>query len=73
MAKLYKVELYVVDIDERYGDVNDIIEHVNDRLELVELKPFNIQEKEVDWSDEIDLNFENQPVEVYRKYFSKNL
>ncbi len=56
MTKLHKIEMYILDIDEQYGSLQDTIDHINDRLELVSLHPYNIKTVEFDWSDEHKLN-----------------
>jgi hypothetical protein len=71
MAKLHKVEMYIVDIDEHYGNLNETIEHINDRLELVELHPFNVQTVGFDWHDEHKLNLSDASYEDYRGMFPK--
>jgi hypothetical protein len=70
MAKLYKVEMYILDIDEHYGEsLPEIIDHVNDRLELVEMHPFNVQAVTLDWHDGHKLNFTDAKYEDYRGFF----
>ena len=69
MAKLHKIEMYIVDIDGNYGSLEDTIEHINDRLELVELKPFKAQSIEFDWHDDHKLNFTNRSYDDYRGFF----
>ncbi|MDF2879573.1 MAG: hypothetical protein K0R54_130 [Clostridiaceae bacterium] len=69
MAKLYKVEMYVLDINENYHSLGGIIEDAENSIE-VDFIPFNVQETEIEWDDDIDLNKRNVlPLEAYRKYF----
>ena len=69
MAKLHKIEMYILDIDEHYGDLQGTIDHINDRLELVELKPFNVQTVDFDWHDDHKLNYSNATYEDYMGFF----
>lgn len=71
MSKLHKIEMYILDIDEYYGGLKDTIEHINDRLELVSLHPFNVQSVEFDWNDEHKLNFTTAEYEDFRGFFPK--
>jgi len=69
MARIHKVELYIVDINDFYSENTErIVEEISDRLN-VSLKGFDTQCKEVDWDDDIDINFTNANLETYRKYF----
>lgn len=71
MAKLHKIEMYIVDINEHYGTLNDAIDYINDRLELVSLNPFNVQTVSLDWHDEHKLNKTNAIYGDYRGFFPK--
>ena len=71
MAKLHKIEMYIVDIDEHYGTLANIIEHINERLELVELCPFKEQTVDFDWHDEHELNMRGAKYKDYAKHFKK--
>jgi hypothetical protein len=71
MAKLHKVEMYVLDINKQYGTLRDTIEHINDRLELVSLHPFNIQSVDFEWDDEHKLNYTNKTHEDFSAVFGK--
>ena len=67
MAKLYKVEMYILDVNDEYGSAEEIIEN-NCRQPSI-FKTFNTQEVEIKWDDEIDINFKDCSVENYRRYF----
>lgn len=71
MARLYKVEMYVLDINEDYYSFDDIMNDVENSVEAG-FTPFNIQEVEFEWDDNIDLNKMNAPLEVYRNYFEED-
>ena len=68
MAKLHKVELYIIDVNDKYSNLNEIMCDIENSTDC-SLVPFNAQEVEIDWHDEIDLNYSNCPIENYRNYF----
>jgi len=70
MAKLHKVELYIIDANDKYNNINEIMHDIENSTDC-SLIPFNAQEIEIDWDDEIDINLSNYPVENFRKYFRK--
>jgi len=69
MAKLHKVEMYVLDVDENYKSLSKITTHINDRMGACLLNPFNVQTVEFDWHDEHKLNFSDASCEDYRGMF----
>lgn len=71
MAKIYKIELYVVDYNNVYNDVNDLANCIDSGwgLDDVLVNCFDKQEVEVEWTDDIDLNYGNVNKETYNKYF----
>lgn len=70
MAKIYKFEAYVVDVNEDFNDAEDYIDYINNRLKYGgDIVPFNIQEVKIEWDDDIDINKMNCPIENYDKYF----
>lgn len=68
MAKLYKVEMYVLDINEDYHSFDDMMNDVENSIEA-SFTPFNVQESDIEWDDDIDLNKVDAPLKVYRDYF----
>jgi len=68
MAKLHKVELYIIDVNDNYSNLNEIMHDIGNTTDY-SLIPFNSQEVEIDWHDEIDINLSNCPVENFREYF----
>jgi hypothetical protein len=63
--------MYVLDICEHYGSLNETIEHINDRLELVILHPFNVKTVEFEWDDEHKLNYNNKTYDDFSGMFIK--
>ena len=70
MARLYKIEMYIVDYNDDYSTLEDIISDMELATDVF-LNCFNVEEVNVKWNDDIDLNFANQSVEIYRKYFKE--
>jgi len=70
MSKLYKVEMYVLDVNDMYNDLDEIIEDAERRSEF-NLKPFNAQSVEFEWDDDIDLNHKDD-IDTYRNYFRED-
>ena len=68
MAKLYKTETYILDINDSYNDLHNIIDDADIGTEA-SFQPFNIQEVEFEWKDDIDLNYTNATIDTYRNYF----
>lgn len=71
MAKLHKIEMYILDLNEQYGSLGDTISHINDRLECVSLHPFKVQTVCFEWHDEHKLNFRDATYKDYRGMFPK--
>ena len=64
MAKLYKVELYIIDVNNNYSNLNEIMHDIGNSTDC-SLIPFNSQEVEIDWHDGIDIKLSNCPVENF--------
>ena len=74
MAKLYKIELYLCDINDMFKDKDDVLAYLNRLLEmddyLSNMGVTNAKEsKEFTWYDDIDLNCIDCPKEECEKYF----
>ena len=73
MAKLYKVELYLCDVNDEFYDKDDVLEYLNSLLEMDDYfltRIINAKEsKEFTWYDDIDLNDIDCPKEECEKYF----
>ena len=72
-ATLYKVEMYILDIDKHYGGLTDLMEHINDRFELVSFHPFNIESVEFEWCDEHVLNKSSAKYEDFKEMFEEDV
>ena len=71
MAKLYKLELYITDYNDVYENTDDLIGSIQSGwgFDDVLINCFNPKEVNIDWHDEIDLNYDNVEKQVYDKYF----
>lgn len=68
MAKLHKVEMYVLDVHDDYESLEQITSDINNRMD-VDLIPFNVQSVNFDWHDDHVLNFTNAKESDYRGMF----
>jgi hypothetical protein len=69
LAKIYKAEMYFVDVNDDYDSFESILTNIDYRLRGVMVEGFNSESREINWYDKIDLNYANCPVENYRNYF----
>lgn len=73
MAKLYKVELYLCDVNDEFYDKDDVFEYLNSLLEMDDYfltRIINAKEsKEFEWYDDIDINYSDCTKEEFDKYF----
>ena len=67
MAKIYKMEMYITDTY-KYSDFENLLIDIENSTDCI-IACFDKQEVEVEWHDDIDINFSDCPVETYRKYF----
>jgi len=71
MAKLYKLELYIIDYNNNYENLEEIIQDIDNSIDC-SINHFNAQEVKIDWNDEIDLNYRDCPVDNFRNYFEND-
>jgi len=71
MAKLYKVEMYILDINDCYKDLDEIMIETECAIDEASFNSFNVESVELEWEDDIDLNYTNATVGTYRKYFKE--
>lgn len=69
MSKLYKMEMYILDVNEQYSDLDEIICSAENSTDI-NLNCFNSKVSEFEWHDELTINKCNCTVEDYRKYFN---
>lgn len=68
MAKLHKMEIYILDSADEYNTLEQIISDVNDRMDI-SLIPFDAQSVSFDFHDSHVLNFEDARQSDYRGMF----
>lgn len=77
MAKLYKMTLYVCDLGEDL-DLEEIKELIDNRgLDGVSISCITHyageqEGPEIEWDDDIDINYTNSTTEQWEKYFNKS-
>lgn len=71
MAKLYKVEMYILDVNEKYDDLGSIMMDMENSTD-VNFDYFNEQETDIEWDDNVKINNTNCTIEDYRKYFKQD-
>ena len=72
MAKLYKVEMYIIDFNDEIMDVDDLKGMLEEFgfHNWIGIKIANIKEsKEFEWSDDLKINKVDATVEDFEKYF----
>ena len=69
-GKLHKIELYVVDPNNQYYDVESMLLDIEILLYKCIVKSFASNTVELDWNDDIDSNIVYASEEGYKKYFS---
>lgn len=69
VAKIYKAEIYVLDINDAYYP-DEIFEEMERYTELIAI-PFNVQSRDIEWHDDIDINKHGCTKEQYMAYFNE--
>lgn len=72
MAKIYKVEMYIVDYNSEFEDTDHIHPYIEDWYGGVSTKVANTQESdEFEWEDDLKINKVDASVEDYEEYFKE--
>ena len=69
MAKLYKVELYLIDANEQYGSLDDILVNTLDNTDIMYEVNSRKESKSFEWKDDLPINYMNCISDDYEKYF----
>lgn len=69
MARIHKVEMYLVDANDYYDDVELAIENMVERSEFYSLHVKAQSSKEIEWDDDIDFNHTDCTKESCEAYF----
>ena len=68
MAKLHKIEMYVLDVNDEYEELDDIINALEYKID-VNFIPFNSKTVKIDFHDDIDINHIDATIDNYENYF----
>ena len=69
MAKLHKIELYIVNPNASYQSAMDIFNEIDNKLYDGVPISFKTDTVEIDWDDNIDINKTNATSSVFERYF----
>lgn len=69
MAQIYKMTMYIVDINEYYSSLESILTNTFESSEA-DAYPYDIQERELEWGDDLKINHIDATKEDYEEYFS---
>lgn len=68
MSKLIKFEGYILDINDRYRDIDEILDVINNKCDA-EIISFKNQQSNFEWNDDLKINFTYAKQKDYEKYF----
>ena len=71
MAKIYKVEMYIVDVNDEFNGIQDYIEYVNGGLYNLSLFITKSESKKFEWDDELIVNKRCAMTDDYNEFFRK--
>ncbi|QQO40991.1 hypothetical protein 015DV002_34 [Bacillus phage 015DV002] len=75
MTKIFKVELYIVDRDERIYDtegVDHVAEVIDDMFESRTAVSYVEESRDFEWDDDLPINLVEAPLEAFEEYFKKD-
>jgi hypothetical protein len=61
--------MYILDVNDTYQGLENIICEAERGADDANFNYFDYAETEIEWHDDIDINFSTATVETYRKYF----
>lgn len=70
MAKIHKITMYVVDTDDSYGDVDDLIDDMMYRTDALLAAPPEAEAKDFDWDDDLIINQSSCTREQCEKFYN---
>jgi len=72
MAKLHKLELYVLDVNDDFNNSQDVLNYIEHQTSrYLNFKSSSQKSVDIKWEDDIDLNFSDCSIESYEAYFIK--
>ena len=71
MAKIHKVELYLLDVNEDFNSVDDIIAYMANMKYAPSIRVVSSESKEFEWDDDVIINRCNCSTEQYNSFFEE--
>lgn len=71
MAKIHKVELYLLDVNEDFDNVNDAIEYMANMKYSPSIRVVSSKSKEFEWDDDVIINRCSCSTEQYNNFFEE--
>ena len=71
MAKIHKVEMYLVDINEDFDTLDDALVYMTNRKYAPLLHLVTSESKEFEWDDDVIINYCNCTNEQYNQFFEQ--
>jgi hypothetical protein len=69
MAKIFKIEMYVVDYGDSGVTLDEIQESIDSHYDVISLIA-NVKEKEFEWDDDLKINSMYSVKEDFEEYFN---
>jgi hypothetical protein len=69
MARIHRATIYIVDPNEEYRDINDIINNIENKLDIRVENFFARTTEDFEWYDEINVNYSNVSMAELEEYF----
>lgn len=71
MSKIHKVELYLLDVNEDFDNVNDAIEYMANMKYAPNIHVISSSSKEFEWDDDVIINRCDCYTEQYNNFFQE--
>ena len=71
MAKIHKVALYLLDVNEDFDNVDDIVEYMANMKCAPSIHVIRSDSKEFEWDDDVIINRRNCSTEQYNSFFEE--
>ena len=69
MAKIHKVEMYLLDVNEDFYSVDDIMEYITNTKYAPSIHIVSSESKEFEWDDDVIINRYDCSTEQYNNFF----
>ncbi len=70
MAKIHKVELFLVDVCDDFSDISAILDYLRNSKYAPNIHKIKAQTKEFEWSDDVSINKIDCDTEGYNNFFN---